>query len=627
MALQIRSVCQRFKNQEVLHDVSLTVEAGDCYGLLGHNGAGKTTVMRVALGLLTPTRGSVAVDGFECRACPREARARLSGLIEYPCFHEGWNGHKNLCVLARLQGLDGRSGAAEADRVLQWVGLDTRDRDLARKKVRDYSQGMRQRLGIAQALLGHPSYVLLDEPMSGLDPRALVELRALIRRLTREHGVAVMISSHQLSEISGLCNRVAILRQGVLLVEDATDRLLKTDRRLYRLSVATEASAAQAFLTTLNLSPQAETRGAHEGASTFLVDLNPMTPRDLTRHLLDRHMDLLSLAPCEPSLEEVYLQMEAQGDRRVIPSSPHPTAFRAAPGRPDIERAPKWPLLRGLRYEWTRLMSGLRIGLFLLLPALFAGVSIAQMHQLATANAKKVGDEVFSTTQMTAFDGVGKGLTVGLPILMVLIAGLASQSVSGEQTKGTLRYLLLRPISRVQLACSKLTGLVVLCLAGYALLAAASLSVSAYYFDFKDLAEILPNGNLFPLIKKEEMLRVLWPVLYTPILPLIAYTALGFALGAWIRNNVAALVATLGAILLLDVGRAFVPMDSLIGWLPSAHLPSPFGGHSFVAFYCNVVQGVSNATNPYASLSIAAPLAWLAIMMVLAAIALKRKAG
>jgi ABC-2 type transport system permease protein len=199
-------------------------------------------------------------------------------------------------------------------------------------------------------------------------------------------------------------------------------------------------------------------------------------------------------------------------------------------------------------------MNGLRIGLLFLLPALFAGVSIAKMHQLATANAKKVGDEVFSTTQMTAFDGVGKGLTVGLPILMVLIAGLASQSVSGEQTKGTLRYLLLRPISRVQLACSKLAGRVVRCLAGYALLAAASLSVSAYYFDFKDLAEILPNGNLFPLIKKEEMLRVLWPVLYTPILPLIAYTALGFALGAWIRNNVGALVATLGTILLLDVG-------------------------------------------------------------------------
>jgi hypothetical protein len=284
-------------------------------------------------------------------------------------------------------------------------------------------------------------------------------------------------------------------------------------------------------------------------------------------------------------------------------------------------------LLRGCRYEWTRLLSGGWIALLFLWPALFGGVSIAMMHRLAMANAQKVGGEVFSTTQMTAFDGIGKGLTVGLPILTVLIAGLASQSLSGEQSKGTLRYLLLRPIGRVQLACSKFASLVMLCLVGYVLLMAASLGVSAYYFDFKDLTELLPNGVLFPLVKKEEMFRSLWPVLYNPILPLFAYTALGFALGSWIKNNVVALAATLGAILLMDVGRAFLMSDSYIGWLPSAHLPSPFGGHSFVAFYCSVVQGVSNATNPYASLSVAAPLVWLVIMMVLAAIALKRKAG
>jgi ABC-2 type transport system ATP-binding protein len=628
MALQIHSICQRFKKQDVLHDVSLTIEKGDCYGLLGHNGAGKTTVMRTALGLLTPTGGSVSVDGFDIRAFPREARARLGGLIESPAFNETWNGHKNLCVLARLQGFDGRSCHAEAERVSKLVGLDTRHGILAHKKVRDYSQGMKQRLGIAQALLGRPSYILLDEPMNSLDPQAMVDLRALIRRLTRDDGVAVMISSHQLSEIAGLCNRVAILRQGVLLVEDDTGPLLKSDGTLYRLSVAAEAAAAKAFLTTLSVSPQGETRGDDQrDTSTFLVDLRHMRPAQLTRHLLDRQMDLLALAPCEPSLEEVYLQVDAQAERGEVSRSTATSLPKPAPGYPQSSCAPSRPFLRGCRYEWTRIMSGFRTGPLFMLPALFAGVAIARMHQLATANAGKVGEKVFSTTQMTAFDGVGKGLTIGLPILMVLIAGLASQSVSGEQTKGTLRYLLLRPITRVQLAGAKFTGLVALCLAGYALLAAVSLVVSAYFFDFKDLAEILPNGKLFPLVKKDEMLRYLWPALYAPILPLIAYTAIGFTLGSWIRNNVVALVGTLGAMLLMDVARAFFTSAATVAWLPSAHLPSPFGGHSFLKFYCDAVQGVSNSTNPYAYLSLAAPLVWLVMMMLLAAVALKRKAG
>jgi hypothetical protein len=470
--------------------------------------------------------------------------------------------------------------------------------------------------------------VLLDEPMNSLDPQALFDLRALIRRLTREQGVAVVISSHQLSEISGLCNRVAILRQGVLLVEDTTERLLSTDKKLYRLSVAAGTAEAEAFLATLDVSPEREDRGDPSKASTFRVDLSRTTPTALTRALLGGAIDLLALTPCEPSLEEVYLQMDAKAGQgpaspRVSPTpAPAPIA-----GCPKVRQAAAWPLLRGCGYEWTRLLSGGWVGLLFAWPALFSGVSIMRMHRLATANAGKVGGQVFSTTQMTAFDGVGKGLTAGLPILMVLIAGLASQSVSGEQARGTLRYLLLRPIGRVQLAGAKFASLLMLCLAGYALLVVVSLAVSAHYFDFKDLAELLPNGKLFPLVKKEEMLRSLWPVLYTPILPLFAYTAIGFAWGSWLRNNVVALAATLGMILLLDAGRAFLTTASTIGWLPSAHLPSPLGGHSFVTFYCDVVQGVSNATNPYASFSIKAPLVWMVIMTVLAAIALKRKAG
>ncbi|MCP4455524.1 MAG: ATP-binding cassette domain-containing protein [Planctomycetes bacterium] len=624
MALQVISVYQRFGKQEVLQDVSLTVEKGDCYGLLGHNGAGKTTLLRAALGLLKPASGSVAVDGFAIDRFPREARTRLGGLIEYPRFNETWTGLKNLSVLARLQGFDRRTSQTESQRVLAYVGLDTHSESTEHKKVRDFSQGMKQRLGIAQALLGNPSYVLLDEPLNGLDPQAIADMRLLIRRLTQEENRAVLISSHLLGEMSGLCNKIAILRQGVLLVEDGIDRLLETDKRLYRLSVAAEPGRTRALLTTLDLSPQ-DDRTASQNESTFLIDLSQMKPATLTRHLLDKEMDLLTLVRCDPSLEEVYLQLDSQAMEVVtshrntppIPSRAHPEEYRA----------PERAFLRGIQYELTRLLSGLRIAAICMLPALCAFVSVSKMFQQAAADVEKVGDTLFSTTPMTAFDGVGQGLAVGLPILMVMITGLASQSLSGEQTKGTLRMLLLRPINRWQIALSKFCSLALVCLVSYALLVVVSLGVSSYWFDFSDLAEVLPNGRLFPLVKREEMFGYLWPALWAPIIPLVSYTAIGFALGSWIKNNVVALASTLGVILLIDLGRVFVTAEKHMGWLPSAHLPSPFGGHSFLRFYCNMVQGVSNASNPYAYLSLVAPLVWLVLMVVLATVALKRKAG
>ncbi len=628
MALQIISISHRFKAQEVLRNVSLTIEAGDCYGLLGHNGAGKTTLLRSALGLLRPTSGVVAVDGFNIQAYPREARARLGGLIESPGFNETWNGVKNLAIWARLQGFSRPESLAEARRVLAMVGLDRVEGILGHKKVRDYSQGMKQRLGIAQALMGQPSYLLLDEPMNGLDPQAMVEVRLLIQRLIADHHVTVVISSHQLGEISGLCNKVAILRRGVLLVEDSMDHLLEPDKSLYRLSVAAETVTVQAALGDWDLTPQRQRDPVHPHQSTFLIDLSHHTPAELTRCLLEKGIDLLALAPCESSLEEVYLNIDARtGHADSASSAPPPGTSSQSLGRPQERRAPTWAWARGVQYELTRLLSGFKIAGLLLLPALLAGLSIAVLHRDAAAQAQQVGQEVFSTTQMTAFDGMGRGLKTGLPILMVLLAGLASQSIAGEQSKGTLRYLLLRPINRWGLLWSKFSALIVICLGAYILLLLASLGASVYYFDFKDLAEILPNGKLFPLVQQPEMFQALRSTLWAPILPLMAYIALGFALGSCIKNNVVALTTTLGVLLLLDLGRAFMPGQEAIGWLLSAHLPSPLGGHSFLRYYTEVVQGVSNATHPYAHLAVIVPSLWWAAAMVPAMIAIKRKAG
>lgn len=627
MALQVMSVSHRFGKQAVLQDVSLTVEKGNCYGLLGHNGAGKTTLLRIALGLLKPRSGSIGVDHFSIDAFPREARSRLGGLVEYPRFNEAWTGLKNLTVMARLQGFDKKACDIECRRVWDYVGLDAQCHVSERKPVRDYSQGMKQRLGIAQALLGNPSYVLLDEPMNGLDPQAIVDMRHLIKRLTQEENKAVLISSHQLAEMSGLCDKIAILRQGVLLVEDAISHLLESDRQLYRLTLSSDAATAKPILAGLSLSPEFEAHASSPNDSTFLIDLSRMTPAQLTQHLLSEDLDLLGLTRCNPSLEEVYLQLDSRAQETTAPS-PHINAVPTpALDRPKERHAPRWAFLRGVQYEWTRLLSGPRQAAFFSLPALCACLSVSRMFHQAQATADKVGEDLFSTTQMTAFDGVGRGLAIGLPILMVLITGLASQSISGEHTRGTIRTVLLRPITRWQLGLSKFCSLAIICLVSYGLLVAASLGVSAYYFDFSDLAELLPNGKLFPLVKKVEMLQYLRPVLWAPILPLVSYTAIGFGLGCVIKNNVAALATTFGAMLLLDLGRVFITVEKYVGWLPSAHLPSPFGGHSFLRYYCNMVQGVSNATNPHAYLSLATPVVWLVLMMALATIAIKRKAG
>lgn len=626
MTLQIDSVTHNFRKQTVIRDVSLAIQPGDCYGLLGHNGAGKTTLLRIALGLLKPTSGLVAIDRFSATAFPREAHARLGGLVEYPSFNESWDGLKNLRVWARLQGFDQGRCRDEAERVFALVGLAGHGGITEQKRVRDYSQGMKQRLGIAQALIGQPSLILLDEPMNGLDPQAIVEMRALIRHLTREENVAVVLSSHQLAEVSGLCNRIAILREGVLLVEDAMERLLENGENRYRLRVAASPEATSACLDSFNIAHCLVEGNAAD--STFEMDLGETTPTALTRHLLDHAMDLLALFPCAPSLEDVYLRVEAQAGDSIPAQAPRcAESSMSALGRPRIGRAPRWPLLRGIHYELTRLASGGKTFLLMVLPALVASLSIGLLVRDAGDRMGQVGEEVFSATQVTAFDGMGRGLKTGLPILMILTAGLASQAIAGEQSRGTLRYLLLRPIQRVHITLSKFCALVLVCMAGYLLLVGASFCVSAYYLDFGDLAELLPNGKLFPLVTREAMFACLWPVLYGPILPLVCYAGIGLALGSWIRNSVGALVITLGAVLVLDLGRLLIVSVEVLGWLPSAHLPSALGGHSAVQYYCDMVQGVSNATNPHVSLALVAPLVWAVLAVVAAVAALQRKEG
>ena len=192
--------------------MAFTVRRGDVYGLLGLNGAGKTTSLRVLLRLLRPDSGRVEVFGLPLDARWLEIASRIGATIEAPAFYPNLDGFTNLRLLHELAGTPAGRGP---DEVLELVGL----RQAARERARHYSQGMLQRLYIAQALLGSPELLVLDEPTSNLDPRGILDVRLLIQRLRDEEGLTVILSSHQLHEVEGLCNRVGIVHRGRCVVE------------------------------------------------------------------------------------------------------------------------------------------------------------------------------------------------------------------------------------------------------------------------------------------------------------------------------------------------------------------------------------------------------------------------
>ena len=213
--VEVRGLVKRYGQLTAVAGVDLTVNPGDVYGYLGPNGAGKTTSLRMMLGLIRPTAGSVRLFGRD----PMESVHALDGVagfVEAPTFYPYLSGRRNLELLAAF---DGHEAATRIDHALETVELSDRAGD----RVGGYSHGMRQRLGIAGALLRDPKLMLLDEPATGLDPAGMRDMRLLVRQLA-DRGITVVLSSHQLAEVEELCNRVAIVQTGKLVYEGEIGR-------------------------------------------------------------------------------------------------------------------------------------------------------------------------------------------------------------------------------------------------------------------------------------------------------------------------------------------------------------------------------------------------------------------
>jgi len=295
VVLQTRDLTKKYGKRTVVDRLSLNVERGDIFGFLGQNGAGKSTTMRMLLGLVRPSAGSVQLLGFDMSRKPLRALARTGAIIEAPAFYENFSAQQNLRMFAAL------SGGANSKRIsaaLETVGLTDRAND----PVRVYSHGMRQRLGIAQALLPNPEFIILDEPTDGLDPQGIHEIRSLIVRLRDEYGLTIMLSSHLLHEVEQICNRVAIIETGHLLYQGSVGDLIAEHHwiklRVDRLSEAYEL---------LSLDPELSiSRNGDD--SLHLRITNEQIPV-VNARLVQQGFSVMEISPQRESLEDVFLRL------------------------------------------------------------------------------------------------------------------------------------------------------------------------------------------------------------------------------------------------------------------------------------------------------------------------------
>lgn len=295
MMLTVQDLTKRYHDFKALDHFSMNVEKGAIYGFVGRNGAGKTTLIRTICGLQAPTQGTYTLLGRKHND-PKIAKSRrkMGAVIETPSLYRELNARENLEVQLRMLGL---AESAETDRLLALVGLS----EAGRKKVKDFSLGMRQRLAMAVALAGDPDFLVLDEPVNGLDPQGIIEVRELILKLNQKHQVTVMISSHNLDELARLATVYGFIDHGRMVKEIAADELEKTCRKCVELSVGSVEAAVETL----------ESTGAdYRVTAADTVEIyGEIGLSDLLLKLAQNGCAVLSMKARDESLESYYLSL------------------------------------------------------------------------------------------------------------------------------------------------------------------------------------------------------------------------------------------------------------------------------------------------------------------------------
>lgn len=302
-------ISKRYGAHQALDGVSFTLEKGHVLGLLGQNGAGKTTAMNIMTGCLAPTEGKVLIGGYDVMLQPRQAKRQLGYLPETAPLYDEMTVKNYLQFACRLKEVEKGHIRAHVHQVAEKTGLE----DVLERKIGNLSKGYRQRVGVAQALCGAPDVLILDEPTSGLDPKQASDMRRLIASLRGEH--TVVFSSHILSEVQSVCDRVLILHHGKVLCDSGLAELKQRECKLRAVIAGGEQSLLPA-LRSLNKIKQVEViRGGEPGETQVLLTVAEAgAERELFTLLSGLQMPLLRLQPQEHSLEEIFLQTTGSGN-------------------------------------------------------------------------------------------------------------------------------------------------------------------------------------------------------------------------------------------------------------------------------------------------------------------------
>ena len=291
--IELRQVSKQFGQRWAVQELDLAVPKGEIFGLLGHNGAGKSTAIGMMLGQVWPTRGEVKVCGFDVFTQRKQALHKVGAIFEAPVFYDYLSAWHNLEILSQYTAATPRQRIRE---IIDWVGLSGREKAL----VRTYSHGMRTRLAIAQALLPSPELLILDEPSDGLDPEGIHEMRLTILRLQKEMGLTILLSSHMLNEVEQLCTRIAVVRQGRKVFEGTLGEITRS-RGLVKLRV-NDFDRAAATLRAEKLITD-----AREGNLVVLAQ-DVGTDR-IVQRLVEQGMSVYEITPHEETLESFYLSL------------------------------------------------------------------------------------------------------------------------------------------------------------------------------------------------------------------------------------------------------------------------------------------------------------------------------
>lgn len=306
--IQVKNLTKKYGNHIAVDDISFQVKKGHIYGLLGPNGAGKSTTMNIMTGYIAPTSGTVSINGHVMGQDTLEAKKCIGYLPEIPPLYPDMFVKEYLEFVSKLKKTPKEERANEIDDVMKRTGLS----EVSGRLIKNLSKGYKQRVGIAQALLGNPQIVILDEPTVGLDPEQIIEIRTLIKSLKKDH--TVILSSHILSEISAVCDDVLMIAKGKVVAMDTTENILKMNKSSQNLAITVKGEAAKAsdVLKKLKCVESYELVSEKDGQASFSIvakDSEDDIREEISFALSDARILIIEMNASKASLEDVYLDI------------------------------------------------------------------------------------------------------------------------------------------------------------------------------------------------------------------------------------------------------------------------------------------------------------------------------